>query len=130
MLDVVDISRFVAAAAKVRLAACDGMNPQAFVLPAHDFFEAFTGRHVKRLRAGLGFVLRQLLYDRGTKSRNPGGHVWSPAGRRLVIFCGTTVDEGGIPSAHIAPFLRVVNAQGHFRQARQLTNPQRSQTWL
>jgi len=54
-------SRVVSAAAKVRLAACDGMNPQDFVLLAHDFFEAFTGRHVKWLRAGLGFIVRQSL---------------------------------------------------------------------
>src|ERR1700756_4797013 len=67
------VSRAVSAAAKVRLAACDGMNPQDLVLLAHDLFEAFTGRHVKWLRYGLGFMLRQSLEGRGTKSVNPGG---------------------------------------------------------
>jgi hypothetical protein len=59
MLDVVDIavSRFVSAAAKLRLTACDGMNPQDFALLAHDSFEAFTGRHGNRLRAGLDSYL-------------------------------------------------------------------------
>ncbi len=43
-------------AASARLAARDGMNHQDFVLLARDLLEAFTGRHVKRLRAGLGFI--------------------------------------------------------------------------
>src|SRR5713226_1985276 len=47
----------VSPAASARLAACDGMNHQDFVLLARDLLEAFTGRHVKWLRAGLGFVL-------------------------------------------------------------------------
>ncbi len=46
----------VSVAASGRLAACDGMNHQDFVLLARDFLEAFTGRHVKWLRAGLGFI--------------------------------------------------------------------------
>jgi hypothetical protein len=33
------------------------MNHQDFVLLARNFPEAFTGRHVKWLRAGLGFIL-------------------------------------------------------------------------
>src|SRR5229473_363203 len=49
-------SRVVSAAASGRLAACDGMNHQNFVLLARDFLEAFTGRHVKWLRAGLRFI--------------------------------------------------------------------------
>jgi len=44
-------------AASARLAACDGMNHQNFVLLARDFLDAFAGCHVKRLRAGLGFIL-------------------------------------------------------------------------
>src|SRR5712692_9760790 len=47
----------VSVAANARLATCDGMNHQDFVLLARDFLEAFTGRHVKWLRAGLGFIL-------------------------------------------------------------------------
>src|SRR5713226_972396 len=50
-------ARVVSVAASARLAACDGMNHQDFVLLARDFLEAFTGRHVKWLRAGLGFIL-------------------------------------------------------------------------
>jgi hypothetical protein len=99
------VSRAVSAAAKVRLAACAGMNPQDFVLLAHDLFEAFTGRHVKWLRYGLGFMLRQSLEGRGTKSVNPGGlsgllrdaDLWSSVEQQSAGF--------GVPSAHIAPFL-------------------------
>src|SRR6266850_2511820 len=50
-------SGVVSAAASARLAACDGMNHQDFVLLARDLLEAFTGRHVKWLSAGLGFIL-------------------------------------------------------------------------
>src|SRR5712664_2188979 len=50
-------SGVVSVAASARSAACDGMNHQDLVLLARDFLEAFTGRHVKRLRAGLGFIL-------------------------------------------------------------------------
>src|SRR5260370_34023091 len=50
-------ARVDSVAASARLAACDGMNHQDFVLLARDFPEAFTGRHVKWLRAGLGFIL-------------------------------------------------------------------------
>src|SRR6266849_1388677 len=46
----------VSAAASGRLAARDGMNHQDFVLLARDFREAFAGRHVKWLSAGLGFI--------------------------------------------------------------------------
>src|SRR5882762_9348107 len=49
-------SRVVSGAASARLAACDGMNHQNFVLLARDFLDAFAGRHVKWLRAGLGFI--------------------------------------------------------------------------
>src|SRR5258708_1406902 len=49
-------SRVLSAAAIARLAACDGMNHQNFVLLARDFLDAFAGRHVKWLRAGLGFI--------------------------------------------------------------------------
>ena len=54
-------SRVVSAAASARLAPCDRMNHQDFVLLARDFLDAFTGRHVKWLRAGLGFIVRQSL---------------------------------------------------------------------
>src|SRR6266516_37529 len=47
----------VSPAAAALLTACDGMNHQDFILLARDFLEAFTGRHVKWLRAGLGFIL-------------------------------------------------------------------------
>src|ERR1700693_2298462 len=77
----------------VRLAACDGVNHQDFVLLARDFLDAFTGRHVKRLRAGLGFVFGDYLVhffhvDRcwivfekhpiavGRKRQNLRFHVW------------------------------------------------------
>src|SRR5712664_842425 len=50
-------SGVVSVAASARSAACDGMNHQDLVLLARDFLEAFTGRHVKWLRAGLGFIL-------------------------------------------------------------------------
>ena len=39
-----------------RLATCDGVNHQDFSLFARDFLDAFTCRHVERLRAGLGFI--------------------------------------------------------------------------
>src|SRR5882724_2748296 len=47
----------VSLAAAALLTACDGMNHQDFVLLARDSLEAFTGRHVKWLQAGLGFIL-------------------------------------------------------------------------
>src|SRR5260370_28375510 len=47
----------VSPAAAALLTACDGMNHQDFILRARNFLYAFTGRHVKWLRAGLGFVL-------------------------------------------------------------------------
>jgi hypothetical protein len=40
---------------------------------------------------------------------------WSPAGRPFTVFCGTAVSGVWVPSAHIAPFLRVVNAQRAFQ---------------
>src|SRR5713101_7966533 len=49
-------SGVVPVAASARLAACDGMNHQDLVLLARDFLEAFTGRYIKWLRAGLGFI--------------------------------------------------------------------------
>src|SRR6266853_2421379 len=44
-------------AAAAPLTACNGMNHQDFILLARNLLYAFTGRHVKWLRAGLGFVL-------------------------------------------------------------------------
>src|SRR5205807_606960 len=34
----------------LRLAACDGVNHQDFILSACDFLDAFSGRNVERLR--------------------------------------------------------------------------------
>src|SRR6266704_6499190 len=47
----------VSPAAAALLTACDGVNHQDFILLARDSLEAFTGRHIKWLRAGLGFIL-------------------------------------------------------------------------
>ncbi len=55
----------VSVAASARLAACDGMNHQDFVLLARDFLEAFTGRHVKCRR--LLDRIREASYRRGMK---------------------------------------------------------------
>src|ERR1700730_16046509 len=46
----------VSAAASVPLAASNGVYHQDFILVARDFIDAFTGCHVKWLRAGLGFI--------------------------------------------------------------------------
>src|SRR6266403_780458 len=89
------VSRVVSAAASARLAACDRMNHQDFVLLARDFLDAFTGFHVKRLCSGFRFILRnhsvhffhvsgcrivlekRRIAVRG-KCQNLGVHVWSP----------------------------------------------------
>src|ERR1700731_3018239 len=44
------------AATNGKLATRDGMNHQDFVLLARNFLDAFTGCHVKWLRAGLGLI--------------------------------------------------------------------------
>jgi hypothetical protein len=64
-----------------RLAACDGMNHQDFVLPARDFLNAFTGRHIERLRTGLGFIFG-----------NYPVHLFHIGGGRIVFEqCGIAV---------------------------------------
>src|SRR6266702_8188007 len=96
----------VSPAASAWSAACDGVNHQNFVLLARDFLEAFTGRHVKRLCAGLGFILGnqfvhffhvggcRIVFEKcciavRRKCQNFGFHIWSPAGRPFAVFCGT-----------------------------------------
>src|SRR6266852_348161 len=111
----------VSPAAAAPLTACDGMNHQDFILLARNLLYAFTGRHVKWLRAGLGFVLGNhsvyffhvggfgIVFEkcriavRG-KCQNFGVHVRSPAGRPFAVFCGTAVSGVWVPVCHIAPF--------------------------
>jgi hypothetical protein len=64
-----------------RLAARDGMNHQDFVLPARDFLDAFTGRHVEWLGTGLRFIFG-----------NYPVHFLHVSGGRIVFEkCGITV---------------------------------------
>jgi len=93
------------------------MNHQDLVLLARDFADAFTGRKVKRLRAGLDFVFGDhpvhffhvggcwIIFEEcavasGGKRQNLGFHLWPPAGEKS----GDLDSEG-----HNAPFRRVVN---------------------
>src|SRR5436309_4161031 len=102
----------VSPAASAWSAACDGVNHQNFVLLARDFLEAFTGRHVKRLCAGLGFIIGNqfvhFFHVRGCrivfekrriavrcKCQNLGFHVWSPVGRSFSVSCGKAVGRFG-----------------------------------
>jgi hypothetical protein len=69
------------AAASARLAARDGMNHQDFVLVTRDFLEAFAGRHIKRLRTGLGFIF----------GNHPVYFVHVSGGRIVFEKCGIAV---------------------------------------
>src|SRR6266404_2036239 len=55
------IARRVAVDSGWRLAARDGINHQDLVMLTRNLFDAFTGRHVKWLRASLRFIFRNYI---------------------------------------------------------------------
>jgi len=77
------------------------MNHQDFVLIARDFLDAFTGRHIKRLRAGLGLYsaitssllpcqqlpdrIQEASYHRRMQMSEFWRSWWPPGGRQFSV---------------------------------------------